>query len=336
MDDVGIYAYDKRIGTRGKTAKVIREATLAEYAANNYSPHHHQHGGVALQLFEPPNEYNTPHAWGMTIDMAACTGCNACVVACQSENNIPIVGKTGIHMNREMHWLRLDRYFKVNRGDYAKGEEDTFAERPDVAWQPMMCVQCENAPCEQVCPVAATVHDTEGLNVMVYNACIGTRYCSNNCPYKVRRFNYFDWHAKDPRGGLDAPYLGMPDQQQLDKVDAVQRMKFNPDVTVRMRGVMEKCTYCSQRIQAVTIDKRNRWSKGEIDSEIVADGEVKTACQQACPTGAIMFGDLNQAGMQVTKLQRTARSYGVLEDLNTRPRTKYLAVIRNKPEEGEV
>ena len=330
MDAVGQYAYDKRIGEVGHPGKIVREATLAEFAADKYAPHKHQHGGVALQLWSPPNEFNTPHAWGMSIDMTACTGCNACLVACQSENNIPIVGKTGVHMNREMHWLRVDRYFKTRRD----GAADPAMERPDVAWQPMMCVHCENAPCEQVCPVAATVHDTEGLNAMVYNRCIGTRYCSNNCPYKVRRFNYFDWHSKDPRGGLAAPYLGMPDQQQLEQVDATKRMVLNPDVTVRMRGVMEKCTYCTQRIQAVTMDKRNRWSKGEADTEIVEDFEIKTACQQACPTGAIVFGDLNQADMTVTKLQKNPRSFGVLSELNTRPRTKYLATIRNRPEEN--
>ncbi|MEM8873961.1 MAG: TAT-variant-translocated molybdopterin oxidoreductase [Planctomycetota bacterium] len=336
VGDVKQYGKNKRLGTIGKPGKVLREATLADFQKNKYAPHKGQHGGVALQLWEPPNQFNTPHAWGMSIDMNACVGCNACVIACQSENNIPVVGKEGVHMNREMHWLRVDRYFKTKWTDDKKTNLDPDAERPEVTHQPMMCVHCENAPCEQVCPVAATVHDTEGLNTMVYNRCIGTRYCSNNCPYKVRRFNYLDWHYKDPRKGtLSALYPWLPDQQQGDAIDAVQRMVMNPDVSVRMRGVMEKCTYCTQRIQAVTINKRNEWAKGNADSEIVDDMEIITACQQACPTQAIVFGDLNQADQTVTKNQRKPRAYGVLEELNTRPRTKYLAVIRNKPEEDK-
>ncbi len=211
-----------------------------------------------------------------------------------------------------MHWLRIDRYFK---GEPA-GETP-----PQVVHQPMMCVHCENAPCEQVCPVAATVHDTEGLNTMVYNRCIGTRYCSNNCPYKVRRFNYFDYHSKDARGAAK-PWLGMPDAQQPNVVDQIKRMVYNPDVTVRMRGVMEKCNYCTQRITAAKIERRNR-------GEQVEDGDVMTACQQACPTQAIVFGNLNDENSRVRKLQASHRAYGVLEELNVRPRTKYLARIRN-------
>ncbi len=199
-------------------------------------------------------------------------------------------------------------------------------ENPDVVYQPMMCVQCENAPCEQVCPVAATVHDTQGLNVMVYNRCIGTRYCSNNCPYKVRRFNYLDYHYKGPRGStLDAAYVGIPDQQQSE-IDVVKQMVFNPDVTVRMRGVMEKCTYCSQRIQVQTIYAKN-------EGQPIEDGDIKTACQQVCPTEAIVFGNLNDATARVTKQQQLPRAYGVLDDLNTRPRTRYLAKLRNRPAE---
>jgi molybdopterin-containing oxidoreductase family iron-sulfur binding subunit len=185
----------------------------------------------------------------------------------------------------------------------------------------MMCVHCENAPCEQVCPVGATVHDSEGLNVMVYNRCIGTRYCSNNCPYKVRRFNYFDWHSKDPRGRA-RPWLGLPDSQQAAEVDKIKQMVFNPEVTVRMRGVMEKCTYCVQRIHNTQIARRNA-------GEELKDGDVVTACQQACPTEAIVFGNLNDPDAKVTRLQQNARAYSVLDDLNTRPRTKHLAKLRN-------
>jgi molybdopterin-containing oxidoreductase family iron-sulfur binding subunit len=254
--------------------------------------------------------------------MSACIGCNACVVACQSENNIPVVGKGMVEMNREMHWIRLDRYFK---GD---------AENPQVVYQPMMCVQCENAPCEQVCPVAATVHDTEGLNTMVYNRCIGTRYCANNCPYKARRFNYFDWHARDPRTGyglglLSSMWLGVPDTQQVKGVDAMSKLRNNPDVSVRMRGVMEKCTYCTQRIKTATIKRKNQWNRGERGNYTISDGDVVTACQQSCPTQAIVFGDLNDPNSRVSKLHKSQRNYVVLEELNTRPRTTYLAKVRN-------
>jgi molybdopterin-containing oxidoreductase family iron-sulfur binding subunit len=192
----------------------------------------------------------------------------------------------------------------------------------------MMCQQCENAPCEQVCPVAATVHDAEGLNVMVYNRCIGTRYCSNNCPYKVRRFNYFDYHSKDPRG-MAKPWLLIPDMQQDAVIDKIKRMVYNPDVTMRMRGVMEKCSYCVQRIKRNTIEAKNLWARGERDKPTVDDGAIVTACQQSCPTQAIVFGDLNDADSHVTKSQQSPRAYMVLEELNTRARSKYLAKLRN-------
>ena len=256
----------------------------------------------------------------MTIDTNLCIGCAACVVACQSENNIPIVGKDFVLNNREMQWLRIDRYFKADGVGY---DAQTHDDNPDVALQPMMCVHCENAPCEQVCPVAATVHDTEGLNVMVYNRCIGTRYCSNNCPYKVRRFNFLDYQVKDPRGSmLTAVYPGIPDMQQ-GEIDAIKRMVFNPDVTLRMRGVMEKCTYCVQRIKLKSIWRRNR-------SEDVQDGDIKTACQMACPTEAIVFGNLKDDTARVTKQQRLPRAFAVLDELNTRPRTRWLTKIRNR------
>jgi molybdopterin-containing oxidoreductase family iron-sulfur binding subunit len=315
------HAVEPRVGGKGETGLIVHEATLAQYQKDHHAPHSKGHGPMRLQLFNEPHQYRSPHAWAMAVDLNTCIGCNACVTACQAENNIPVVGKEMVLMQREMHWIRIDRYFKGSPED----------PEIQVVHQPMMCVHCENAPCEQVCPVAATVHDTEGLNTMVYNRCIGTRYCSNNCPYKVRRFNYFDWHAKNPRTGLDRPYLGMPDQQQRDaeKVDPVRRLGFNPEVTVRMRGVMEKCTYCTQRLQNTKIAKRNA-------GETIKDLDVITACAQACPTQAIVFGDLNDVNSRVSRLhdrQKTPRVYDVLEELNTRPRTRYLAKIWNPSEE---
>ncbi|HEY1960164.1 MAG TPA: 4Fe-4S dicluster domain-containing protein [Polyangiaceae bacterium] len=243
------------------------------------------------------------HKWGMTIDLSTCTGCNACVVACIAENNIAFVGKEQVYRGREMHWLRIDRYFV--------GEEEN---NPDIAFQPVACVQCEDAPCENVCPVNATTHSEEGLNDMAYNRCIGTRYCANNCPYKVRRFNFLEWRSPE---GARQPVL-----DTYQDIPETEKMAFNPDVTVRMRGVMEKCTYCVQRIEEAKIAAR-REQRG------MGPNEIKTACQQTCPADAIVFGDLNEPRSEVSRLARSERGYALLAVLGTHPRTTHLGKIRN-------
>jgi MoCo/4Fe-4S cofactor protein with predicted Tat translocation signal len=272
------------VGTR----PLVREASLEEYK---------EHPRFATEE-EPPSpltlypgyDYkNQPYAWGMAIDLNACVGCNNCIVACQAENNIPIVGKEQVVKGRHMHWLRVDAYYQGDRAN------------PRAFFQPVPCMHCENAPCEVVCPVGATVHSTEGLNDMVYNRCVGTRYCSNNCPYKVRRFNFLlfqDWETPQ------------------------YKMMRNPDVSVRSRGVMEKCSYCVQRITEHRID-------AERADTPIKDGTLQTACQQSCPANAIIFGNINDPNSRVSKLKAHARNYGLLDELNTRPRTTYLAEVRN-------
>ncbi len=317
LDAVAEAAKLRRLGARGEPGMIVHETLFSEYQHDHHAVHGDAHAVHAAPLFDLPHKFDSPHRWGMSIDLNACIGCSGCVIACQAENNIPVVGKANVAVNREMHWLRIDRYYK---GDI---------QSPDVVHQPMACAHCENAPCEQVCPVAATVHDSEGLNSMVYNRCIGTRYCANNCPYKVRRFNYFDYQASDPRTP-PKPWVGLPDQQQSEDVSTLKKMVHNPEVTVRMRGVMEKCTYCVQRIVDARIQAKNKHAQGLRDSDLVAEGEVKTACQATCPTEAIVFGDLNDPESAVSKARENARSYEVLEGNNLGARTTYLAKIRNR------
>ncbi|MDP9173039.1 MAG: TAT-variant-translocated molybdopterin oxidoreductase [Planctomycetota bacterium] len=314
LDPIGLQGLQDRVGAeKYESAEIIREATFTDYKRDSQLFQKNEDGTFSLtqQLFNPPGGYEVPHKWGMAIDMNTCIGCQACVVACQAENNVPIVGKDQAQNNRAMHWIRIDRYFK--------GDTDN----PEVVYQPVTCQHCENAPCEQVCPVGATMHDTEGINVMVYNRCVGTRYCSNNCPYKVRRFNYLDWQSQDPRNDkYPMPYPGIPDQQQLEQVNKIKALIFNPEVTIRMRGVMEKCTFCVQRIHNTQTAKR---AAGQ---ELV-DGDIVTACQQTCPTNAIVFGDLNDPESKVSKLHQNNRAYSLLGDLDTRPRNRFLAKISN-------
>jgi molybdopterin-containing oxidoreductase family iron-sulfur binding subunit len=285
----------------------------------------------ASQIPRGNSLYKTPsfdgvHQWGMSIDLNTCIGCNACVVACQAENNVPIVGKEQVLRGRIMHWIRLDRYYsdgKASAGPFGDEGNKEIPEDPQISVQPIACMQCELAPCETVCPVNATVHDNEGLNVMAYNRCIGTRYCANNCPYKVRRFNFFDWNMRS----LDSLYLGPLGPQGMPEL--VQMAK-NPEVTIRMRGVMEKCTYCVQRIERGKIEwKVKRAQEGHPEDVSVPDGTIRTACQQACPVESIVFGNLLDPESAVSRAKALEQDYALLGYLNIRPRTTYLARIRN-------
>jgi MoCo/4Fe-4S cofactor protein with predicted Tat translocation signal len=284
---------DEAINERG----IIRYATLDQYKADpGFANEGETHAKTEMDTTLFPNwPYNEANAWGMSIDMNSCTGCNACIVGCYAENNIAVVGKQQVRIGRNMQWLRIDTYFE---GDLSA---------PRAHFQPMACQHCENAPCEQVCPVGATVHTPEGLNTMVYNRCVGTRYCSNNCPYKVRRFNFLLFSDFETES---------------------LKLSRNPDVSVRSRGVMEKCSYCVQRISAAKIE-------ADKDNRPIADGEIETACQQACPASAITFGNINDKASRVAKLHGDERSYQVLADQNTRPRTRYVAAVLNLNQELE-
>jgi MoCo/4Fe-4S cofactor protein with predicted Tat translocation signal len=303
---IGFNAYAVRRSGQHWIARGVVKAAGERIALISTQHHHDLQGRDIVRVTSPDTPANDPvevrpslypewpyegHAWGMTIDLDACIGCNACIIGCQAENNVAIVGPEEAARGREMHWLRIDRYYA---GDPAY---------PKTYFQPVLCMHCENAPCEIVCPVNATVHSAEGLNDMVYNRCIGTRTCSNNCPYKVRRFNFFSYQNADY---------------------AASREAMNPQVTVRERGVMEKCTFCVQRISAARIDAR-------IENRSLRDGEILTACQQACPTQAITFGDINDSESAVSRSKRSSRNYALLGPLNTRPRTTYLARIEAEP-----
>ena len=277
------------------TRPLARQATLADYKKNPKVIEEMQEVPELVSIYSEW-KYDKGDQWAMAIDLNACIGCNACMVACQSENNIPIVGRKEVIRGREMHWIRLDRY-------YMGTDED-----PQAITQPVTCMQCENAPCENVCPVVATVHSPEGLNDMAYNRCVGTRYCANNCPYKVRRFNYLNWHKN---------------------MTEVEMLASNPDVSVRMRGVMEKCTYCTQRIAETRIRVKAESRAAGVAPRAIRDGEVMTACQQTCPANAIIFGNQLDPNSEVAQLKKQERNYAMLAELNVKPRTTYQARLRN-------
>lgn len=297
IDELGL----KEISQRSEL--LIREASLETYEEHSDFAKHIGPHTPDVELWNELS-HDDNRAWGMAIDLNKCIGCNACSVACQAENNVPVVGKDQVARGREMHWIRIDRYF---RGPVVEedGAEKVDFSNPSVSYQPVACQHCETAPCEQVCPVAATIHSDEGLNDMTYNRCIGTRYCANNCPFKVRRFNFFNYTKRFESANNE-----------------LMTLVNNPEVTVRARGVMEKCTYCTQRISAGRIDAKS-------ENRAIRDGDIKTACQEACPTSAIVFGDLNDEKSEVAAWHANDRSYGMLEGLRLKPRTKYLARIRN-------
>jgi molybdopterin-containing oxidoreductase family iron-sulfur binding subunit len=276
--------------------EIVRETTLEEYREDPYAGNHfHKYVEKHHTTLYDEVEFDGHH-WGLAIDLNKCIGCSACAIACQTENNIAVVGKEEVRRRRIMHWIRVDRYYSGSPDD------------PGVHHQPVMCQHCDNAPCENVCPVSATNHSNEGINQMSYNRCIGTKYCINNCPYRVRRFNWFayvnnrefDYHQNSELG----------------------KMVLNPDVVVRQRGVVEKCSFCVQRIQEKKLGAK-------LDKRALADGEIKTACQQACPSEALVFGDLNDPESKVSKLYNNERNYHLLEELHTLPSVGYLTKVRN-------
>lgn len=290
----------------------IREASLEEYKKNPYVRNENKLDLVSLW---EEYDYSSGHKWGMAIDLNACTGCGACVVSCHIENNVPVVGRDEIRLRREMHWIRIDRYYSFYTPDsYITEEKKIDKEKAElydnirVVHAPVMCQHCSHAPCETVCPVLATTHSSEGLNQMTYNRCIGTKYCGNNCPYKVRRFNWFRYNDNDKFDYHFNNDLG--------------KMVINPDVTVRTRGVMEKCSFCIQRIQTGKLSAKRENRK-------VKNGDVKTACMTACPSNAIVFGDMNDPNSEISKLYKNERSYHMLEEVGIKPSVVYMTKIRN-------
>ena len=312
-----------------KKRKVVKETTLPEYVKND-SAGNEDRAEILEEMVTLYYEHEkNGHHWNMSVDLNSCIGCGACVTACNIENNVPVVGKDQVIKSREMHWLRIDRYFTYSEM-IQDGTETLPGEAIDVVFQPLMCQHCDNAPCENVCPVAATNHSSEGLNQMAYNRCIGTRYCANNCPYKVRRFNWYDYQGADAFDGKRVGKMwaneGLLSQTTKNQQEDLSRMVLNPDVTVRSRGVIEKCSFCVQRIQEgkLTAKKENRPLK---------DGDVVTACQTACPTNAIVFGDKNDKSSMILTKVTDKRAFGVIEEIHTMPNVTYLTKVRNRDEE---
>ncbi|MBK8442545.1 MAG: TAT-variant-translocated molybdopterin oxidoreductase [Sphingobacteriales bacterium] len=323
VDDGYQLAQTQTHHTIDDSREIINETTFAEYSKDNWSgnfntqqkkldPHFAEHHYFSLY---PERDYSQGSHWALVADLNACIGCGACIVACNLENNVPVVGKREVWRAHEMHWMRIDRYYKFDK------EKDPYAENPSVAFQPMMCQHCTYAPCENVCPVNATNHSTEGLNQMAYNRCIGTRYCANNCPYKVRRFNWFDFQ------GADSFYKDsiLSNDENMVMVDDLSRLVLNPDVTVRSRGVMEKCSFCVQNLQAAKLEAKK-------EGRTLRDGDAKTACQTSCPTQAITFGDENIKDSQIRKTRDDERSYTLLDAVQLLPQVSYQTMVRNQDE----
>ena len=308
---------------------MVKEANLDEYIKNpkagnpdvTFETHIGTQLATDITLYKE-HDYESGHFWNLSIDLTSCIGCGSCIIACHAENNVPVVGKEEVRKSRDMHWLRIDRYYSSDMNEEKADELDLGAiskykmmeqpsENPEVSFHPVMCQHCNNAPCENVCPVAATSHSSEGLNHMAYNRCVGTRYCANNCPYKVRRFNWFQYSDNN--------------QFDYNMNDDLGKMVLNPDVTVRSRGVMEKCSMCIQSIQKIKLDAKREGRK--ITHKEANDG---CACSASCPTGAMVFGDVNDETHLVNKLKKDERRYYLLEEINTAPSVFYQTKIRNK------